>query len=321
MTDLFKLQARSSSIFTTNKFRDNLIPLLENAQNQILICSGFVTSSGIKWLKEIIKSDVKCTIITRWKKMDILQKASDLESYELCKKFNWLFKTVDNCHAKVIAIDDKYVAVSSANITNYGLGLIPVSNKEAGIIKERDPGDKEFFDDLIGSAHTVTNDEYLLIKDWYLENKVDNSSSKIPDLPVKLRPDKMIASQHLWVKDFPLLSFQELSNYNKTDNVLKHELDMLSIREYNYDCVNKEFKNTYIYNWLKRTLESHDQGLYFGGMKDVIRKSLLDDERVFASDLTKLLSNLYSYIKEFDYGELKITKPNHSELIQLNMNH
>lgn len=317
MTDLFKLEARSSSLFTTNKFRENLVPLLENAHDEILICSGFVTSSGIKWLKEIIKSDVKCTIITRWKKMDILQKASDLESYELCKEYKWIFKTVDNCHAKVIAIDDKFVAVSSANITNYGLGLIPISNREAGVIKERDPGDKEFFDDLIDSSHTITNDEYLLIKNWYLENKIDNSSTKIPDLPVKLHPDKKIATQHLWVKDFPLLSFQELSSYEEEDDVLKHDLDMLSILRFDYNDINKEFQNTYIYNWIKKTLESHNEGLYFGTMKNLIRKSLLDDERIFASDLTKLLSNLYSYIKEFDYGELKITKPNHSELIQL----
>ena len=249
--------------------------------------------------------------------MDILQKASDLESYELCREYKWVFKTVENCHAKVIAIDDIFVAVSSANITNYGLGLIPISNREAGVIKERDPGDKEFFDDLIDSAHTVTNDEYLLIKNWYMENKIDNSSTKIPNLPVKLLPDKKITTQHLWVKDFPLLSFQELSNYEKDDEVLKHDLDMLSILKFDYNDVNKEFQNTYIYNWIKKTLEPYNEGLYFGTMKSLIRKSLLDDERIFARDLTKLLSNLYSYIKEFDYGELKITKPNHSELIQL----
>mgnify|MGYP001246630230 CR=1 FL=1 len=317
MSNIFKLDAKSSPLLSTNEFKDSLTQIIKNAEREIVVYSGFIKMAGITWLRDLINNHVKCTIITRWNKMDIIQKASDLEVYEICNEYGWIFKTDQNCHAKVILIDNKFLALGSANLTPSGLGLIPISNKEAGIIKEKNSDDDKSFNELINSSHTITNDEYLKIKKWYEKNKIDKKILKIPSMPVKFTPDTIINSENLWVNNFPFLSFQEFSSYKSNDEIFQHELDLLCIEEFNYDAIKDEFKNIHIYVWLRNILKSHDKGLYFGEMKDVIRKSLLDDERIYSKTLTILLSNLYSYIKEFDYGDFRITRPNYSELIEL----
>ena len=53
-------------------------------------------------------------------------------------------------------------------------------------------------------------------------------------------------------------------------------------------------------------------------MTDIIHNTLLDDARQYRREVKRLQANLYSYIREFDYDEFKLTTPGRrSELLEL----
>ena len=55
----------------------------------------------------------------------------------------------------------------------------------------------------------------------------------------------------------------------------------------------------------------------FGAVTDLIHNNILDDTRQYRVNVKKLQANLYSYIKKFNYSNIKITQPNRSEILTL----
>ena len=83
----YPLSTGRSNILGTEAFRNFLGQSLERANDEVIILSAFVKSIGIDWLEEKLKNkNVKCTIISRWKKSDLAEGSSDLECYQLSKK-------------------------------------------------------------------------------------------------------------------------------------------------------------------------------------------------------------------------------------------
>ena len=318
MTSLFKFDSKSTSVLDKNEFREHVESLLKNAEKSVLVCSGFVKQEGVKWLKKHIKSDVKCTILTFWSAKHLLDGGSDLKAYEFCHENNWDFHQVQGYHGKAIQIDKSYVAVGSSNLTQRGFGLIPFPNEETGVIKEMSILDEEYFDKLLQSSYKVTYGDYVKLKEWYEENKIKKNKISYPSLPVSFEPENKIDIKRLWTDDFPILSFHEFSDYKEKDDFYKHELDLFDVNEFNREIIKDRFKKTYIFNWTKNILENNDRKLYFGTMTDIIHNTLLDDARQYRRDVKRLQANLYSYIREFDYDEVKLSTPGRrSELLEL----
>lgn len=320
MTNLFKLESNSTPLLGRNIFKEQLTYLLKNAQSNIVICSGFVTQAGVRWIEGIISKNVNCKILTSWNSKALLQGGSDIESLSISLNNGWEFRHHSDYHGKIVQIDEEFVAVSSANLTKkgYGLGIIPCNREETGIIKELAIDDINYIDGLIEKSYKLSNQDYIKFKKWCENNKAAKDDTvSYPKMPVDLKPKKEIKTNELWVENFPMLSFDEFSHYDKDDNYLKHDLDLFEVNNFDEKIIRDNFKKTYIYNWLLSILEKCNKPMNFGAVTDLIHNNILDDTRQYRVNVKKLQANLYSYIKKFNYSNIKITQPNRSEILTL----
>ena len=109
-----------TSLIGTETFRDLVARELNNAKEEIVLISAFITKTGMEWFENQIKNkNIKCTIIARWKGSDLYSGLSDLISYEIANKNKWKFKILDNLHAKIICIDKKYLFIGSPNDVSF----------------------------------------------------------------------------------------------------------------------------------------------------------------------------------------------------------
>ena len=133
--------------------------------------------------------------------------------------------------------------------------MIPCDREETGIIKELSEEDELYFDDLLKKAYQLTNDDYLKMSEWFEKNKIEtNNKVSYPQMPIDL-DSKVTVDSELWVENFPLLSFEELSEYSQDDNIIKHDLDLFEIKKFDEVGIKANFRNTYIYNWLINILK------------------------------------------------------------------
>ena len=108
---------------------DDIISLLNVAQQSALIVAPFMRSEALARLLGSIPRDTETTIVTRWRPVDLLAGASDLGVYDLAKsRAASLFLRYD-LHAKFFAADDRCL-IGSANVTDTALGWRTPSNLE-----------------------------------------------------------------------------------------------------------------------------------------------------------------------------------------------
>ena len=298
----YPLSTGRSNILGTEAFRNFLGQSLERANDEVIILSAFVKAIGIQWLEEKLKNkNVKCTIISRWKKSDLAEGSSDLECYQLSKKNNWKFKVLKDLHAKIMLVDQKELFIGSPNLTGKGMYLIPVPNKEMGVKLEANENDVKIITNLV--------EESILVDDDIFENllKWKNSLPKIekpsyPDFPENIK-DKLNENYNkLWVHNFPWVTAEELLEAYPINENLKHDLELFGLEKHNLEknVIKKNLLNSKIYFWLTNQIkkqENHE--IYFGNLSSIIHNSLLDDPKPYRKNVKELQANLYTYIKFF----------------------
>ncbi len=317
----YPLSTGRSNILGTEAFRDLLGQSLENAENEIVILSAYVKKVGIEWLIEkLSKKSVNCTIISRWDKGDLVQGSSDIECYELCKNHKWHFKILKDLHAKIMLVDKKDLFIGSPNLTGHGMSLIPVSNKEMGVKLESTPSDINIIDNLLEESILIDDEMYGELKLWK-ENLPEFKKIKFPDFPESLKSKFKENLDKIWVHNFPWSNIEELLEGNlKNPNVI-HDIELFGIdkEKINEQSIRNLFVNSKVFKWLKNLLsEQNNKEIYFGNLSNIIHNSLLDDPRPYRQDVKSLQSNLYSFIKKLNIGEIKIDIPfSKSERIKL----
>tara|TARA_B100001057_G_scaffold252078_1_gene252347 strand:- start:15 stop:992 length:978 start_codon:yes stop_codon:yes gene_type:complete len=320
----YPLSTGRSNILGTEAFRNFLGQSLERANNEVIILSAFVKSIGINWLEEKLKNkNIKCTIISRWKKNDLAEGSSDLECYLLSKKNNWKFKVLKDLHAKIMLVDQKELFIGSPNLTGKGMYLIPVPNKEMGVKLEANENDVKIITSLV--------DESILVDDEIFESllKWKNSLTKIekpsyPDFPKNIKDKFNEKYNKLWVHNFPWVTAEELLKAFPINENIKHDLELFGLQKDNLEknIIKNNLLNSKIYFWLINQIkkqENHE--IYFGNLSSIIHNSLLDDPKPYRKNIKELQSNLYSYIKYFLEDNIIIDVPyEKSERLRLKTN-
>lgn len=308
----YPLSTGRSNILGTEAFRNFLGQSLEKANNEVIILSAFVKSIGINWLEEKLKNkNIRCTIISRWKKSDLAEGSSDLECYLLSKKNNWKFKVLKNLHAKIMLIDQKELFIGSPNLTGKGMYLIPVPNKEMGVKLEANDNDVKIITSLV--------DESILVDDEIFENllKWKNSLPKIekpsyPDFPKNIKDKFNEKYNKLWVHNFPWVTAEELLKASSINENIKHDLELFGLQKDNLEknIIKKNLLNSKIFFWLINQIKKQEnQEIYFGNLSSIIHNSLLDDPKPYRKNIKELQANLYSYIKYFLEDNIIIDVP------------
>ena len=120
---------------------DEVLELLGSAQRQALIAAPFVRSEALARLLDAIPLGIDTTIVTRWRPLDLLAGASDLDVLDVATAKPAALLLRNDLHAKLFAADDVCL-VGSANVTNLALGwrapanfelLVPVSRTQPRI--------------------------------------------------------------------------------------------------------------------------------------------------------------------------------------------
>ncbi len=323
MSSDFPFSTERSSLLNTETFRNLLGNALEKSQKSVIILSAYVKSVGVNWLKDkIMNKNVKCTIVTRWNNGDLAQGSSDLECYYLAKENGWVFKVLQDLHAKVMLVDDDILFIGSPNLTGKGMSLVPVSNEELGIKVKPLEQDLKIINQLVDEAANINDNIIKEIEEWQ-KSLPKIEKPKIPSFPSSIEQSFKEKFDKLWVNNFPWCDVEYLINNadKKEDNII-HDLDLFGLRIIEKSKFEKNLKESFlqskIFNWLIRKLEGEEnKEIYFGRLSAIIHDGLVDDPKPYRQDVKVLQTNLYTYIKYFKPDNIFYDRPNVSELIKL----
>ena len=144
--------------------KDNLlnefINFIQDCKSLILI-APYIKLDPLKRLIKSTSKGSRKTIITSWRSRDIALKVSDISVYLYCRDNDIPLLINNNIHLKTLIRNDfgSWI-ISSANITNKGLGISEDYNYELGTILETiNLEDKLYIDKIIMESFPV-NDRY-----------------------------------------------------------------------------------------------------------------------------------------------------------------
>lgn len=308
----YPFSTNRSSLLGTEAFRNLLGLSLKNAKKSVIILSAYVTELGLKWVQEQIKnSNVKCTIIARWDKSDIVQGSSDLSCYQLAKNRNWEFKILNNLHAKIMLIDNKELFVGSPNLTGHGMNLVPAPNKEVGVKLEATINDINIINNLVQDAIKIDDDLYNNLVLW--KNNVPELKKILyPEFPMIIKEKLNESFNRMWVHNFPWSNAENLINISEPNEDILHDLELFGLNKDNLtkDVIRNSFMNSKVYYWLISQIKRQEnKEIYFGNLSSIIHNSLLDDPKPYRKDVKILQTNLYSFVKLFLNEVIKIDIP------------
>ncbi len=323
MSSDFPFTTERSSLLNTETFRNLLGNALEKSQKSVIVLSAYVKLVGVNWLKDkIINKNVECTIVTRWNNGDLAQGSSDLECYSLAKKNGWMFKVLQDLHAKVMLIDNDILFIGSPNLTGKGMSLVPVSNEELGIKVKPLEEDIKIINQLVNDAVIINDDIIKKLEEWQ-KNLPKIEKPKIPSFPNSIKETFKDKLDKLWVNNFPWCEVGYLlDNLDKKDNNIIHDLELFGLYGTMHLDLEKDLKESFlqskIFNWLIQRLQNEkNKEIYFGRLSSIIHDSLVDDPKPYRKDIKLLQTNLYSYIKFLKPNNILYEKPNISEVIKL----
>jgi hypothetical protein len=296
-------------------YHDQIKPVLEreftNVKDNLQVISAYCTTNALAYVDSIIHNAPSAKkIMVRFHLDDILNGATDFSIYEYCKKHNWDVYIKLDLHAKTFIFDKKRWIVGSANLTSRGIGLINNSNMEMAVLADVDENEFEKINALFNAATLLTDDIYELMTDQLGNKTFENNNKSTWDIDIlDLLNNKIVTVfTHDFVKS-------QSPNHLLDDD---YELLQLSKGKIDKNELRSSFITTIGFKWLVQTLKSaNNQQLYFGNITVLLHKALVNDPRPYRKEVKDLLVNLLSWIQELDIDNVKIERPNHSQLISL----
>jgi hypothetical protein len=265
---------------------------------------------------------IKITIITSWRIIDLLNGFSDIELYNYCKEKKIYLFLNDRIHLKTIIKDYNSCIFGSANITKKGLSLTDKYNYElAANINKLTDRDILYFKKILKESMLVNDIVYN-----YYKNELQKQMEIVPPKEIdisKIKPDpEFLISALPMTKNTDKLFYIYKSNLacdNHSDllcaihDVLLYEIpENLDKEEFNTHLKQKFFKSKFII----KLLEYIDDEKYFGNVKEWIQKNCTDVPVPSRRDLTGNIQVLYRWIVELGDGLYKVDIPgSHSERI------
>lgn len=300
------------------EFSDQLFRSIKLTNEKLVVCSAFVKLKALQdtvFTENLIDKEV--VVIARWQKYDLVAGASDLEVYELCKKYGWKFGIDLNLHGKIFVIDEKEIFLGSANLTQRGLHIGLVGNNEFGTKFTAGETDLNKIENFIESEVTWMTDELFELLSSEIETSKTNKEPVANSTWSKTIEEHVNqAVDYLWVQELVFLTPEELLSVDLNDARSLHDIDLLGL---NFDDITvvtlkRAFKRTRLYRWLASILSQDD--LRFGGVTAKLHDSILDDPKPYRVDIKNYNQIIFKWAEFLD-EDFSVDRPNYTQVLSL----
>ena len=316
--------------------KNELIRYLSN-KKKITIFSPYIKA---KTLKKLLDSpNLNCEqIIVRWEPKDIALGSSDLEVYEICKKYDISLYINNQIHLKLYTDNFSDAFLGSANISERAICETAGNYEVCTHVEKINRNDRLYLQKIIDESILVTDEIYDLIKSQIPEITPDLEEA-VFTFPNDIKSDDFLISK-LPMIDSPELLWELYSGEIKAksqeqENCLSHDLALYRIET---DITNKEdFFESLTTNFLQSPfitafLKAVDaatpvtyrgrtkEGLQFGSVKRWFAENTTTAPTPRAFELTKNVQILYVWIEVLSDGAYTVSIPGaHSQVIKNNL--
>lgn len=278
-------------------------------------------------LKKIIdRRPTISRIISRWDPNEILNGASDIEVYQICKEYGIDFYINKRVHLKATIRERELVFHSSANLTSRGLNITSSNNHNhelSTILKIQGLKDLVHFEKIVQESIFVTDEVYQLMSDFL--TKVDYQVNEIDPFPIFEEMKKFYISQLPTSSDLEVLYgiySNRKGDYSEIEiNCAVHDLAIYKIAEHlGYNNFKKElgdsfFKHPFIIGLMN---ELNSEGfIYFGRVKEWLQDNCEDVPVPKRRELTEVTKILYHWVEILGEGMYEVDRPKHSQRIRI----
>lgn len=293
-------------------------------ENSIEIFCPFIKYDTLKTILDHNPSISR--IISRWDPREIINGASDIEVYEICKNHGIDFYINKRIHLKATIKERDFVFHTSANLTSKGLNLTSsdYSNHELStILKLQDLNDLVVFEEIVQNSIYVTDEVYRMMKKFLTET--DYRVNEKDPFPEFENMKKFYISQLPASEDINTL-FDVYSNKAKEHseidiNCAVHDLAVYKIEKgLEYDKFINELRRVFFnhpfINGLMTELET-EGFIYFGKVKEWLQKNCKDVPVPNRRELTDVTQILYKWVEVLGKGMYEVDRPRHSQRIRV----
>jgi len=286
---------------------------LPSANAPISIASAYVKSQAIKEILQYCGQ--KGRFLARWRLHDLIAGASDIEVYSQLVDSGWDFYISQNFHGKVYRLPGIGTLVGSANATLSGLSIFGSGNDEVSTIVSNTDRNELVVEDIFKNATLLTPNLFTKISQVVSKAKIDNLDNKGSDLiewPLEISEALIAPNQKgLFVSD----CFE--SPWSASPSQADLSLLGLRVISLSDELISSSLGHTKIYHWLVNSCRDAGGVVRYGELTQKLHSYLLDDPLPYRSSVKVLLSNLLSWVEHFKKDEIRISTPNHAQVIEL----
>ncbi|MDB4460849.1 hypothetical protein N9047_01505 [bacterium] len=295
--------------------------LIETGSRLIFLISPFIQKQALKKIIHGIDDCRALQVITRWNESDIVSGVSDLEIFPYLKELGIPLYINSRIHLKLSVFEEDLAFHSSANITNRGLGIAPLSNIELGCKVKLDSNDWLQIAQLLQSSIKVDELIYEQASKYLTDHRHENAG--LPKLIYRSKEESKEFSRHSlpFVQD-PNLLWNYYSNdlFEGSRASFVHDLVLFSINEIGLereDFFQKLETNFKSHPFIKAAAAfvRSEQELRFGSLNNWVTEKCTDKPVPFRWEMKPATNRLYDWLSHF-FAEITWSRPKYSQVIK-----
>ena len=283
-------------------------------------CSAFIRTKAVKPLFECLPADATGNVLVRWRLEDVVNGASDLDVYELCRHYGLSLYMQQQFHGKVYAVPPLGIGTGSANATQAGFGLAHANDEVCTLVHATEENLARLDQFFVGA--TPIDDKLIAL----LRRACDSvePGGPVGDWPEEVLlhmnaeppPQQLLVDQCLWSDG----SWAVMARVPSTE-AEHHDQFMLGFESgASLVELQRALGRSALLHWLRNNLASVDPAeLYFGNITQRLHSALLDDPGPRRSEVKALLQNLLSWVEATRLPGIVIDRPQYSQRVRLTL--
>lgn len=287
-----------------------------------LIVCPFIQSGAIEVILRELDSVRHLQVVTRWRAVDLLSGVSDIEVYPLLRDRGIPLYLHSAIHLKLFVFENAQALVTSANITQSGLGLSATPNVEIAAQARLEPEDQQQLLVLLSECQRVDDAIYEQARS-YIE------AYRMPVLPPpSLQLMSATADPPFSVLNLPATGsvMDFVAEYRQ---VAAH--DGLGSAEFEHDRLlfgvlagvdDTSLRSHLQMRFLKQpftqavlTLLKTSGSARFGLVTEWVHSLCTDKPTPYRKDIKRLVSNLYQWLADSS-SQVRVSRPGHSQILE-----